>query len=71
MNLEKDLHRWALLLAGRLLSIDGPLQDRSGIFYRCGERLFRSHDAARRYRDRHNRTVRTAVSACVKGDRRE
>lgn len=68
MSLEEDLERFVRLIARRLLFIDGPLKDRRGILYRCGERCFRNYDAARRYRDHHNQAIHATVIAEVNGE---
>lgn len=69
MSLEEDLERFVRLIAARLLSIDGPLQDRRGILYRCGDHSFRSYHAAQRYRDRHNQAIHAAAIAGAKAER--
>jgi phosphoglycolate phosphatase-like HAD superfamily hydrolase len=58
VSLEIDLERFIRAIAGRLIDVDGPLKDRRGLFYRCGNRTFRKYDAAIRYRERHNRVIR-------------
>lgn len=65
MSLVTDLQRFARLISGRLIRVDGPFRNKRGIYYRCDGRLFRNFDAAVRHRDRHNQRVHREAAHIV------